>query len=104
MSTPINITYLGGPDIKKLNLSDAEILEAIENSLVAQGKGETVIEPRAHLIPNPEFNGHFNVLRGYISSIGGDGGLAANLYRLVVNRPGCIARVIILVGLGTQAY
>lgn len=76
MSKKIEITYLGGPDIKKLNFSDAEILEAIENSLVAQGNGETVIEPRAHLMPNPDFNGHFNVLRGYISSLGGEGGLA----------------------------
>ncbi|MEM7342768.1 MAG: ornithine cyclodeaminase family protein [Chloroflexota bacterium] len=75
MST-IEITYLGGPDIEALALTDAEILTAIENSLIAQGKGETVIEPRAHLIPNAEFRGHFNVLRGYISSLGGEGGLA----------------------------
>ena len=54
MSQSIEITYLGGPDIKKLNFSDAEILEAIEKSLVAQGNGECVIEPRAHLMPNPE--------------------------------------------------
>ena len=72
----INITYLGGPDIAKLNLTNDEILDAIEESLIAQGTGQTVIEPRAHLMPNPEFNGHFNVLRGYIASIGGEGGLA----------------------------
>jgi len=30
----------------------------------AQGQGKTVIEPRVHLIPDPAFNGHFNVLRG----------------------------------------
>lgn len=74
--TQINMTYLGGPDIAKLNLTNDEILDAIEQSLVAQGTGQTVIEPRAHLMPNPEFNGHFNVLRGYIASLGGDGGLA----------------------------
>lgn len=77
----IEITYLGGPDIEKLDLTDAEILDAIEGSLVAQGNGETVIEPRAHLMPNPEFRGHFNVLRGYIANVGhnddrlNDGGL-----------------------------
>ena len=74
--TQIEITYLGGPDIQALNFTPDDILNAIEASLVAQGNGETVIEPRAHLIPNPEFRGHFNVLRGYIASLGGDGGLA----------------------------
>ncbi|MEM7335156.1 MAG: ornithine cyclodeaminase family protein, partial [Chloroflexota bacterium] len=73
---PINITYLGGPEIEQLHLTPDEILTAIEASLVAQGNGETVIEPRAHLIPNPKFRGHFNVLRGYISSLGEDGGIA----------------------------
>lgn len=72
----IEITYLGGPDIKKMALNPDEILDAIEKSLAAQGNGECVIEPRAHLMPNPAFNGHFNVLRGYISSLGPDGGTA----------------------------
>lgn len=76
MTTQLHLTYLGGPDIKQLNLTNDDILTAIEQSLIAQGNGDTVIEPRAHLMPNPEFNGHFNVLRGYIASIGGDGGVA----------------------------
>ncbi|SME94837.1 ornithine cyclodeaminase [Tistlia consotensis] len=63
----IHITYLNGPDIERLALTDAEILAAIEDSLAAQGRGETVIEPRVHLIPEPgRVEGHFNVLRGYI--------------------------------------
>lgn len=63
----IHITYLNGPDVERLALSDAEILAAIEDSLAAQGRGETVIEPRVHLIPEPgRVEGHFNVLRGYI--------------------------------------
>ena len=66
---PIYITYLNGLDIAELAIQDDEILNAVEAGLAAQGRGETVIEPRVHLIPNPEFHGHFNVLRGYI---GGD--------------------------------
>lgn len=63
----IHITYLNGPDVERLALTDAEILAAIEESLAAQGRGETVIEPRVHLIPEPgRIDGHFNVLRGYI--------------------------------------
>ena len=66
----INITYLNGPDIDALNLSDEEILSAVEMGLVAQGEGRTVIEPRVHLEPDPAFRGHFNVLRGYIAADG----------------------------------
>lgn len=74
------ITWLGGPEIAQLNLTDAEIIGAIEAGLKAQGQGGTTIEPRVHLEPDPAFNGHFNVLRGYIAGIGSplteSGGLA----------------------------
>jgi alanine dehydrogenase len=63
---PIYITYLNGLDVEAAALADDEILAAIEGSLAAQGRGETVIEPRMHLIPDPKVHGHFNVLRGYI--------------------------------------
>jgi len=67
MST-LNLRYLSGPDVTSLALSNDEILDAIEDSLVAQGEGNTVIEPRMHLIPDESFRGHFNVLRGYVGS------------------------------------
>ncbi|NYJ10488.1 ornithine cyclodeaminase [Rhizobium leguminosarum] len=66
---PIYIDYLNAFDIEALNLSNDEILAAIETSLGAQGKGETVIEPRVHLEPDPSFHGHFNVLRGYVAPL-----------------------------------
>lgn len=66
----IYLTYINGKDIAKLAMTDAEILDAVERALIAQGKGETVIEPRVHLIPDPAFNGHFNVLRGYVAPLG----------------------------------
>src|SRR6185295_5329384 len=53
-----------------LAMSDDEILAAVEVGLLAQGRGETVIEPRVHLIPDPAFRGHFNVLRGYVAPLG----------------------------------
>ena len=39
-------------------------------SLAAQGRGETVIEPRVHLVPESSAKGHFNVLRGYVKPLG----------------------------------
>ncbi len=65
----IHFTYLNGPDIDRLGLGDDEILDAVEAGLKAQGEGQTVIEPRVHLEPDPAFNGHFNVLRGYIATL-----------------------------------
>ena len=63
---PIYITYLNRLDVEALALTDAEILAAVEAGLAAQGRGETVIEPRMHLVPEPDYPGHFNVLRGYV--------------------------------------
>ncbi|MGE0210643.1 MAG: ornithine cyclodeaminase family protein [Parvibaculaceae bacterium] len=65
----VTLTYLNGPDIERLALSDDEIIAAVEKGLHAQGSGEAVIEPRMHLVPDPAFNGHFNVLRGYVAPL-----------------------------------
>ena len=67
----IELTYLGGPEVEKLALTDDEILGATEDVLRAQGSGQTVIEPRVHLVPDPKkIHGHFNVLRGYVAPLG----------------------------------
>lgn len=66
----VHFTYLSGPDIAGLAMTDDEILDAVEGGLRAQGRGQTVIEPRVHLEPDPAFRGHFNVLRGYVAPLG----------------------------------
>jgi alanine dehydrogenase len=63
----IHFTYLNGPDVERLGITDDEIIAAVEAGLHAQGSGQAVIEPRMHLTPDPAFRGHFNVLRGYIA-------------------------------------
>ena len=63
---PLHIVYLNGPDIERLALSDAEILDAVEAGLDAQGRKQVVIEPRVHLVPHDSALGHFNVLRGVV--------------------------------------
>ena len=68
--TQLFIDYLNGPDVASLDLSDDEILNAVESGLAAQGDGQTVIEPRMHLMPGAQFRGHFNVLRGYVAPLG----------------------------------
>jgi len=71
---PTFLTYLNGPDVAALALSDVEILDAVEAGLRAQGEGRTVIEPRMHLVPGKTadgapIRGHFNVLRGYVAPL-----------------------------------
>lgn len=65
----IDITYINGPDVKALDLTNDEILMAVEEALKAQGNAQTVIEPRVHLVPESSDKGHFNILRGYIKSL-----------------------------------
>ena len=66
----VNLTYLGGPEVERLALSDEEILAAVEAALRAQGQGRVVIEPRVHLVPESSDRGHFNVLRGVVWPLG----------------------------------
>ncbi len=68
--SPIHLTYLNGPDVAQLALSNDEILAAVEAGLKAQGLGQTVIEPRVHLVPESSDKGHFNVLRGVVKPLG----------------------------------
>ncbi|MGZ4293631.1 MAG: ornithine cyclodeaminase family protein [Solirubrobacteraceae bacterium] len=66
----IELVYLSGADIEALALTDDGILEAVRGVLAAQGRRETVIEPRMHLFPRGT-NGHFNVLRGAVPEFAG---------------------------------
>ena len=70
MAKEIWITWLGGPEVEALALGNDEILDAVEQALCAQGRGETVVEPRMHLRPAGGVNGHFNVLRGHVGPLG----------------------------------
>jgi ornithine cyclodeaminase len=67
---PIFITFLNGPDIERIAMSDADILAAVEQGLAAHGRRQVVIEPRVHLVPHDSSVGHFNVLRGVVAPLG----------------------------------
>lgn len=66
----IHLTYLNGPDVERIALTDQEILDAVEGALDAQGRDAVVIEPRVHLVPLDSSAGHFNVLRGVVHPLG----------------------------------
>ncbi len=66
----IHVHYLNFHDVEALALTEREILDAVEAGMLAQGRGEAVIEPRMHLVPEKDYPGHFNVLRGYLRPLG----------------------------------
>ena len=65
----LSLTYINGVDIRALDLSNDEILDAVESAVHAQGEQQTVIEPRVHLVPESSDKGHFNVLRGVVKPL-----------------------------------
>lgn len=70
MAPPIWMRFLSGPDIDSLALAREDVIGAIEAVMAAHGRGETVFEPRTHLVPANGGAGHFNVLRGHVSTLG----------------------------------
>jgi len=72
-SDPLWLRFLSGPDIEELGLTRAEIVDAAADVVAAHGRGETVFEPRMHLEPDNDGRGHFNVLRGHVSTLGDHG-------------------------------
>ena len=69
----IHLRFLSGPDIDGLGITRAEIVDAVEDVVAAHGRGLTVFESRVHLVPDNGGIGHFNVLRGHVSTLGEHG-------------------------------
>lgn len=67
------LRFLSGPDIDSLELTRTEIIDAVEKVVAAHGRNQTVFEPRMHLVPNNDGRGHFNILRGHVSTLGEHG-------------------------------
>ena len=67
--TRLEILFVSGQDVAELALTTDEVLGAVEAALRAQGNGEVVLEPREHLVPDPAFEGHFNLLRAYVAPL-----------------------------------
>ena len=82
----VDIRFLSARDVDELSLSTADVLDAVEAALRAQGEDQVVLEPREHLVPDPAFHGHFNLLRAYVRPLGVAGvkvvGDYADNYRL----------------------
>jgi alanine dehydrogenase len=65
----LQIRFLSGHDVEALAFGQDDVIAAVERGLEAQGRGQVVLEPREHLVPDPAFRGHFNVLRAYVAPL-----------------------------------
>ncbi len=73
MPAELWLRFLSGPDVEALELTLTDVIDAIESVVDAHGRGRTVFEPRMHLVPDNGGIGHFNVLRGHVSTLGDRG-------------------------------
>ncbi|GAA1908286.1 ornithine cyclodeaminase family protein [Nocardioides lentus] len=73
MSDGLWLRFVSGPDVDAIGLTPAEVVDACERVVAAHGRRETVFEPRTHLLPDNDGRGHFNVLRGSVTSLGDHG-------------------------------
>jgi ornithine cyclodeaminase len=69
----LGLLFIGGDDVSRLGITDDEVLSVVEEALAAQGRGETTLDPRVQHVPDPEFPGHFNVLRATVWPAGFSG-------------------------------
>ena len=66
----LELLFLSGGDVAELGITDAEVLEAVESAVRAQGEGEVTLDPRVQHVPDPDVAGHFNVLRATLRTLG----------------------------------
>ena len=71
--TRLDILFVSGPDVEALGVSSADVLQAVEAVVRAQGEGLVTLDPRIQHVPDPSFDGHFNVLRATVWPLGTTG-------------------------------
>lgn len=66
----VDLRFLNRAQVESLLPDDDELVKVIEQGLRAHGQKQTVLPPKAHLVLDDLFNGHFNILSGYVAPIG----------------------------------
>lgn len=65
----ISLRFLNRAQVEALSPAPSELLDIVQQGLAAHGKQEVVMPPKAHLHLDHLFNGHFNILPGYVAPI-----------------------------------
>lgn len=65
----VEFTFLDHADVAALTPDMPSVLKIIETGLRAHGEGQVVLPPKSHILLDDRYNGHFNVLTGYVGAI-----------------------------------
>jgi len=65
----ISLLFLDRAQVEALSPEPSSLLSVIEAGLSAHGRRQVVMPPKAHLHLDSLFNGHFNILSGYVAPI-----------------------------------
>lgn len=65
----VEFTFLDRADVARLMPETPDVLKIVESGLQAHGAGDVVLPPKSHIILDDRYNGHFNVLTGYVGPI-----------------------------------
>jgi alanine dehydrogenase len=66
----ISLRFLNRSQVEALSPGPDELIRVVQDGLSAHGRREVVMPPKAHLHLDALFNGHFNILSGYVAPIG----------------------------------
>jgi alanine dehydrogenase len=66
VSDGLELLFLSRADIERLEVTPQDVVDAVEQALEAQGRGQTTLDPRVQHVPDAGFPGHFNVLRATV--------------------------------------
>jgi alanine dehydrogenase len=61
----VSFRYLNRSQVKSLMPSESRMIDLVEAGLVAHGRREVVLPPKAHIQLDDRYNGHFNILVGW---------------------------------------
>jgi alanine dehydrogenase len=61
----VSFRYLDRAQVKALLPPVKVLLDLVETGLIAHGRGEVVLPPKAHIQLDDRYNGHFNILVGW---------------------------------------
>ncbi|CAN5298096.1 ornithine cyclodeaminase family protein [soil metagenome] len=68
-SRSVEFTFLDHAEVTSLIPDFGEVLRVVEEGLLAHGRKDVVLPPKTHIMLDDRYNGHFNVLTGYVGSI-----------------------------------
>jgi ornithine cyclodeaminase len=66
---PLELRFLSKEEFDSLALDYDRVVEEIERGLEAHGNDDVVMPPKDHLELEPIYEGHYNVLKGYVGPI-----------------------------------